>query len=194
MGLSTEGLSGATEKLAKPRPMRQTSNSRASFETIIQLGSRHTDRKQPLNPIIDPRARTTAAPNPFVAPIYLIQQHGLRVESLRLDVRPHSKSNDRLHEPQPCRDGAEDAREANAGCNRYNRYLAIAARVVRRSLKEDKRLAAERRGESDLRFAKWEVSHIYGSCERGSSRIVGCVSAERSLTAHRTGSRARTRA
>ncbi|KAI0006406.1 mitochondrial ATP synthase epsilon chain-domain-containing protein [Xylariaceae sp. FL0662B] len=38
----------------------------------------------------------------------------------------------------------------------YNRYLAVAARVVRRSLKEDKRLAAERRGDMDLRFAKWE--------------------------------------
>ncbi|KAK8200880.1 hypothetical protein M8818_006197 [Zalaria obscura] len=38
----------------------------------------------------------------------------------------------------------------------YNRYLAVASRVVRRSLKEDKRLAAERRGEMDLRFAKWE--------------------------------------
>ncbi|KAF2771607.1 mitochondrial ATP synthase epsilon chain domain-containing protein, partial [Teratosphaeria nubilosa] len=38
----------------------------------------------------------------------------------------------------------------------YNRYLAVAARVVRRSLKEDKRLVAERRGEMDLRFAKWE--------------------------------------
>ncbi|KAF1353316.1 mitochondrial ATP synthase epsilon chain-domain-containing protein [Delphinella strobiligena] len=38
----------------------------------------------------------------------------------------------------------------------YNRYLGIAARVVRRSLKEDKRLAAEKRGEMDLRFAKWE--------------------------------------
>ncbi|KAK0723209.1 mitochondrial ATP synthase epsilon chain-domain-containing protein [Lasiosphaeria miniovina] len=37
----------------------------------------------------------------------------------------------------------------------YNRYLAVAARVVRRSLKEDKRLAAERRGEQDLRFSKW---------------------------------------
>ncbi|KAL8365833.1 hypothetical protein RB595_004555 [Gaeumannomyces hyphopodioides] len=37
----------------------------------------------------------------------------------------------------------------------YNRYLAIAGRVVRRSLKEDKRLIAERRGEMDLRFAKW---------------------------------------
>lgn len=42
----------------------------------------------------------------------------------------------------------------------YNRYLGIAARVVRRSLKEDKRLAAEKRGEMDLRFAKWEVSFI----------------------------------
>lgn len=40
----------------------------------------------------------------------------------------------------------------------YNRYLAIAARTVRRSLKEDKRVAAERRGEMDLRFTRWEVS------------------------------------
>ncbi|PNS14489.1 hypothetical protein CAC42_3775 [Sphaceloma murrayae] len=38
----------------------------------------------------------------------------------------------------------------------YNRYLAVAARVVRRSLKDDKRLVAERRGEMELRFAKWE--------------------------------------
>ncbi|KAI1472103.1 mitochondrial ATP synthase epsilon chain-domain-containing protein [Daldinia caldariorum] len=38
----------------------------------------------------------------------------------------------------------------------YNRYLAVAARAVRRSLKEEKRLAAERRGDMDLRFAKWE--------------------------------------
>ncbi|RGP80344.1 mitochondrial atp synthase epsilon chain domain-containing [Fusarium longipes] len=37
----------------------------------------------------------------------------------------------------------------------YNRYLAIAARVVRRSLKDEKRIVAERRGEMDLRFAKW---------------------------------------
>ncbi|CAD0091749.1 unnamed protein product [Aureobasidium mustum] len=37
--------------------------------------------------------------------------------------------------------------------------MAVAARVVRRSLKEDKRLAAERRGEMDLRFAKWEVRY-----------------------------------
>lgn len=41
--------------------------------------------------------------------------------------------------------------------DRYNRYLAIAARVVRRSLKEDLRIQAERRGEMDLRFARWEV-------------------------------------
>lgn len=49
---------------------------------------------------------------------------------------------------------------ANAICarNSYNRYIAVASRVVRRSLKEEKRLQAERRGEMDLRFAKWEVS------------------------------------
>ncbi|PVH94584.1 hypothetical protein DM02DRAFT_602267 [Periconia macrospinosa] len=38
----------------------------------------------------------------------------------------------------------------------YNRYISVASRVVRRSLKEEKRIAAEKRGESDLRFAKWE--------------------------------------
>ncbi|KAH7073634.1 mitochondrial ATP synthase epsilon chain-domain-containing protein [Paraphoma chrysanthemicola] len=38
----------------------------------------------------------------------------------------------------------------------YNRYIAVASRVVRRSLKEDQRIIAERRGQSELRFAKWE--------------------------------------
>ncbi|KAL2759452.1 hypothetical protein ACRALDRAFT_1054457 [Sodiomyces alcalophilus JCM 7366] len=38
----------------------------------------------------------------------------------------------------------------------YNRFLAVSARAVRRSLKEDKRIVAERRGEMDLRFAKWQ--------------------------------------
>ena len=40
---------------------------------------------------------------------------------------------------------------------RYNRYLAVAARVVRRSLKDDKRIAAESRGNMELKFAKWQV-------------------------------------
>ncbi|OJJ50593.1 hypothetical protein ASPZODRAFT_54538 [Penicilliopsis zonata CBS 506.65] len=38
----------------------------------------------------------------------------------------------------------------------YNRYLAVASRAVRRSLKEGPRLQAERRGQQELRFAKWE--------------------------------------
>ncbi|KMP03382.1 hypothetical protein CIHG_02746 [Coccidioides immitis H538.4] len=37
----------------------------------------------------------------------------------------------------------------------YNRYLAIAARTVRRSLKPELRLKAER-GASEMKFAKWE--------------------------------------
>ncbi|KAL3418682.1 mitochondrial atp synthase epsilon chain domain-containing protein [Phlyctema vagabunda] len=37
----------------------------------------------------------------------------------------------------------------------YNKYLSVAARVVRQSLKDDKRLAAEKRGEMELRMAKW---------------------------------------
>jgi hypothetical protein len=42
----------------------------------------------------------------------------------------------------------------------YNKYLSVAAAVVRRSLKEEKRLTAERRGQMELRFAKWTVSGI----------------------------------
>ncbi|TAQ85152.1 hypothetical protein B7494_g6522 [Chlorociboria aeruginascens] len=37
----------------------------------------------------------------------------------------------------------------------YNKYLSVAAQVVRRSLKDNKRLQAEKRGETELRFAKW---------------------------------------
>lgn len=71
---------------------------------------------------------------------------------------------------------------------RYNRYLTIASRVVRRSLKEEQRLAAARRGESDLRFAKWEVSDNGwggGSCVFGAFGLTD---------AHRMASRATTRA
>ena len=38
----------------------------------------------------------------------------------------------------------------------YNRYAAIAARAVRRALKEDKRLAAERRATATVRVSKWK--------------------------------------
>jgi Mitochondrial ATP synthase epsilon chain len=55
----------------------------------------------------------------------------------------------------------------------YNRYLAVAARVVRRSLKEDKRLQAERRGEMDLRFAKWQVSLPHESHENRLQGLIG---------------------
>ncbi|KAH8593662.1 mitochondrial ATP synthase epsilon chain-domain-containing protein [Bisporella sp. PMI_857] len=37
----------------------------------------------------------------------------------------------------------------------YNKYLSVAAGVVRRSLKESERLKAEKRGLTELRFAKW---------------------------------------
>jgi len=54
--------------------------------------------------------------------------------------------------------------------------------VVRRSLKDDKRLAAERRGDMDLRFAKWEVSFgcpVYGD---GTMAKVQCRMASRART------------
>lgn len=56
--------------------------------------------------------------------------------------------------------GKENSRLTWIWDDSYNRYLAIAARVVRRSLKEDLRIQAERRGEMDLRFARWEVRAI----------------------------------
>jgi hypothetical protein len=43
----------------------------------------------------------------------------------------------------------------------YNKYLSVAAGVVRRSLKESERLKAEKRGLTELRFAKWSVSMPY---------------------------------
>lgn len=54
--------------------------------------------------------------------------------------------------------------------NSYNRYIAVASRVVRRSLKDDKRIAAERRGESELKYAKWEVSAYREIEERQTSQ------------------------
>jgi hypothetical protein len=63
-----------------------------------------------------------------------------------------------LHPLFPSRPSIE--RSANNSVNSYNRYLAVASRVVRRSLKDDKRIIAERRGESELRFAKWSVSYL----------------------------------
>ncbi|KAI4730864.1 hypothetical protein E4T49_01097 [Aureobasidium sp. EXF-10728] len=60
----------------------------------------------------------------------------------------------------------------------YNRYLAVAARVVRRSLKEDKRLAAERRGEMDLRFAKWENLFFEQNGKQGESKNLAQALAE----------------
>ena len=73
--------------------------------------------------------------------------NGIRVESRRSHVRP----------PTSAAAAAPDL-DPPLTVDSYNRYIAVASRVVRRSLKEDKRIAAERRGESELRFAKWEVS------------------------------------
>jgi hypothetical protein len=40
--------------------------------------------------------------------------------------------------------------------NRYNKYTQIAARAVRQSLKENERLAAEKRGLTAQRYQHWE--------------------------------------
>jgi hypothetical protein len=79
--------------------------------------------------------------------------NGIRVESRRSHVRRRSSHGAR--NPQL------------TSLDSYNRYIAVASRVVRRSLKEDKRIIAERRGESELRFAKWEVGDNDGRMRRG---------------------------
>ena len=40
---------------------------------------------------------------------------------------------------------------------RFNKYSQIAARAVRQSLNETERVAAERRGLTDVRYQKWEA-------------------------------------
>ncbi|KAF2857592.1 mitochondrial ATP synthase [Piedraia hortae CBS 480.64] len=63
----------------------------------------------------------------------------------------------------------------------YNRYLTIAARAVRRSLKEDVRIKAEKRGEMDLKVAKWENG------KQGESKNLASVN-DRAMAEHATGS------
>ena len=78
----------------------------------------------------------------FTVPINSeIKHNGVRMEGIRLDVSFNGTPITLV-----------------LTVRSYNRYLAVAARVVRRSLKEQPRLQAERRGEMDLRFAKWQVS------------------------------------
>ncbi|PPQ71569.1 hypothetical protein CVT26_010426 [Gymnopilus dilepis] len=38
----------------------------------------------------------------------------------------------------------------------YNKYAQITARALRQSLKEEQRLAAEKRGLTTVRYQKWE--------------------------------------
>jgi hypothetical protein len=59
--------------------------------------------------------------------------------------------------------GLLSASRADGEIYSYNKYLSVAARVVRRSLKEEKRLQADKRGDMELRFAKWSVSDSPGT-------------------------------
>lgn len=43
-----------------------------------------------------------------------------------------------------------------SGFYRYNKYTQIAARAVRASLKEEKRVGAEKRGLTALKYQHWE--------------------------------------
>jgi len=82
-------------------------------------------------------------------------QNGVRVESFRSHV---SYSNLYPIIESSCSSMRPARSRVNKYLNSYNKYLSVAARVVRRSLKEEERLQAERRGQMELRFAKWSVS------------------------------------
>ena len=45
---------------------------------------------------------------------------------------------------------------AYPGTHSYNKFTEITARALRASLKEDKRIAAEKRGLTAVRYQKWE--------------------------------------
>lgn len=80
------------------------------------------------------------------------RHNGIRLES----CWPHVRLNPSLDRREPLSGRVSNTLTLTS--NRYNKYLSVAARAVRRSLKDDKRIAAERRGEMELRFAKWSVS------------------------------------
>lgn len=88
------------------------------------------------------------------------------VAKLGLDIQPDTNTLSRVVGEQTSYRKSKSCSRSNV-IHSYNRYLAVAARVVRRSLKEDKRIAAERRGEMELRFAKWEVRDHGNSLEIG---------------------------
>ena len=54
----------------------------------------------------------------------------------------------------------------------YNRYASICSATIRKSLKESARIQAEKRGELELRYAKWEngVSAESRFCEVARTR------------------------
>ena len=87
-----------------------------------------------------------------------ITHNGIRVESVRSYVRHNSAWTPSITPIEELCHQREQ--ELTRLSNSYNKYLSVAARVVRRSLKDDKRLQAERRGEMELRFAKWNVSAL----------------------------------
>lgn len=82
------------------------------------------------------------------------RHNGVRLESLW----PHVCGNP-LRQPRK-RCALTMRAPTDESSNSYNKYLSVAARTVRRSLKDDKRIAAERRGDMELRFAKWNVSSV----------------------------------
>jgi hypothetical protein len=99
----------------------------------------------PLNAAKPPQTQQTLT-SPY-------RRHVFCLESRRSHVRLAKPAR----APEAMRAAArKEGPRANA-LHSYNRYLTVASRVVRRSLKDDKRLIAEKRGESELRFAKWEV-------------------------------------
>lgn len=97
--------------------------------------------------VFKPQANLTPQPSNH----HHIKHHVCRVESCGYHVRSGSHHCAMLI-PDTGRGGVTNMRYCS-----YNRYLAVASRVVRRSLKEEQRIKAEKRGEQELRFAKWEV-------------------------------------
>jgi hypothetical protein len=111
--------------------------------------SRDVEAPSGIREISPERCNLSQRPSTTRKPVYTHEptsnhHNGIRVESRRSHVRQQ-----RFLVP---------GRPQLTILDSYNRYIAVASRVVRRSLKEDKRIIAERRGESELRFAKWEVS------------------------------------
>lgn len=68
-----------------------------------------------------------------------------------------AESDDLAVAPSNSRFGCDGVVLTGRGCDRFNKYVQIAARATRQGLKEEERLKAEKRGAVSLKWQEWKA-------------------------------------